>query len=65
MEPSSLNITHVLIFQEETYKAQKTNKNSALKKCLVFCDISVIFTAVNHLRKFSWKILCKENVNIM
>ena len=26
MEPSSLNITHVLIFQEETYKAQKNKQ---------------------------------------
>ena len=65
MEPSSLNITHVLIFQEETYKAQKTNKNSALKKCLVFCDISVIFTAVNHQQILSGNSLGKFSVKKM
>ena len=34
----------LLIFQEKTYKAPKTNKKSAPKKFLVSFDVFVIFT---------------------
>ena len=60
MDLSSHKIRSFLIFQEETYKAPKTNKKSALKKFRVSCDIFVIFTAVKY-----GGIPCEPNLNII
>ena len=48
MELSSTKLKKLLIFQEGTDKAPKTNKKSARKKFLVSFDVFVIFTVVKH-----------------
>ena len=49
MELFSLKPNKLLIFHVKTCKAlEKQTKKSAWKKTLVFCDIFLIFTVVNH-----------------
>ena len=48
MELSNYKLKRLLIFQEGTEKAPKTNKKSVPKIFLVSFDAFVIFTAVKH-----------------
>ena len=45
MKLSSLKLKKLLIFQEKTCKAPKTNKKPALKKFLISCDVFVIISS--------------------
>ena len=47
--PERETLKKLLIFQEVTCKARKTNKKSALKTFLVSYDVFAIFTSVEHI----------------